>query len=196
VRSENKNTMENQDFLETGYFYHIYNRGNNRENIFVENNNYSYFLNLVAKYLLPISEIYSYCLLKNHFHILIRIKDDIDIPQEKLHLPFSNLFNAYAKAVNKKYNRDGSLFKERYKRKRITDEQYLINTIIYIHLNPIKHGFSDKFENYPFSSFNSIISDKPTKLKRVEVLEFFGGKQNFIDTHFLKKDYDFNFEME
>lgn len=188
--------MENQDFLEKGYFYHIYNRGNNRENIFLEDDNYTYFLNLVTKYLLPISEIYAYCLLKNHFHILLRIKDNLEIVEEKMHLPFSNLFNAYAKAVNKKYNRDGSLFKERYKRKRITDEKYLINTITYIHLNPIKHGFSDKFQNYPFSSFNSIISDKPTKLKREETLEIFGGKQNFIDTHFLKRLSNFDIEIE
>jgi len=188
--------MEDQDILEKGYYYHIYNRGNNRENLFLDDNNYYYFLNLMGKYLLPISEIYCYSLLKNHFHILLRIKDDLDLPDEKLHLPLSNLFNAYAKAINKKYNRDGSLFKERYKRKRITDEDYLINTTIYIHLNPVKHRFCDKFEDYMFSSFRSIISDKSTKLSREEVLELFGGKKNFIDAHFLKKDYNFGFEME
>lgn len=188
--------MENQDFLEKGYFYHIYNRGNNREVLFFENDNYLYFLNLVNKYLLPIAEIYSYCLLKNHFHILLKIRDDSDVPEERLHLRFSNLFNAYAKAINKKYGRDGSLFKERYKRKRITDEDYLVNTIIYIHLNPVRHGFCDQYENYMFSSYRSIISDKTTKLRREEVLALFGGKQNFIDTHFMKKDSNFSTEME
>ncbi|MFT4062850.1 MAG: transposase [Edaphocola sp.] len=186
--------MEKQDFLEKGFFYHIYNRGNNRENLFIHEDNYGYFLNLVSKYLLPVAEIYAYCLLKNHFHILLRIKDNAPVADEKLHLPFSNLFNAYAKAINKKYNRDGSLFKERYKRKRITDEQYLINTIIYIHLNPVKHGFSDTFDDYPFSSFGSIISDKETKLQRKEVLELFDGKQNFVQTHRLKKNLDFEIE--
>lgn len=147
--------MENQDILQKGYYYHMYNRGNNRENLFIDENNYYYFLNLVGKYLLPISEIYCYSLLKNHFHILLRIKNDLDLPDEKLHLPFSNLFNAYAKAINKKYNRDGSLFKERYKRKRITDENYL-NTIIYIHLNPVKHGFWKTRTDFSleFSSFS------------------------------------------
>ncbi len=188
--------MENQDFLEKGYFYHIYNRGNNREDLFLENDNYFYFLNLVNKYLLPVAEIYSYCLLKNHFHILLKVRDDSDVPEEKLHLPFSNLFNAYAKSINKKYNRDGSLFKERYKRKRITDEQYLLNTIVYIHLNPIKHGFSEIFDDYPYSSFSSVISDKQTKLKREEVLELFNGKQNFIETHFLKKNQDLSIDLD
>ncbi|WCM42341.1 transposase [Flavobacterium sp. CBA20B-1] len=175
--------MEKQDFLEKGYFYHIYNRGNNKENLFIEEDNYVYFLNLVSKHLLPVCDIYSYCLLKNHFHFLIRIKDDLVVPDEKLHLPFSNLFNAYTKTINKKYNREESLFKERYKRKRITDEKYLIQNIIYIHLNPVKHGFSEDFQEYSHSSFNALTSDKLTKIKRKEVLELFGGKENFISAH-------------
>src|SRR5690554_968486 len=178
--------MEKQDFLEKGYFYHIYNRGNNKENLFLEEDSYAYFLNLISKYLLPVSDIYAYCLLKNHFHILIKIKEDAAISDDKLHLPFSNLFNAYAKAINKKYSREGSLFKERYKRKRITDEQYLIQSIIYIHLNPVKHEFSENYQKYPHSSFNALISDKPTKLERKEVLDLFGGKENFIDSHHFK----------
>ncbi len=180
--------MEKQDFLEKGYFYHIYNRGNNKENLFLEEDNYTYFLNLISKYLLPISDIYAYCLLKNHFHILLRIKEETDVLENKLHLPFSNLFNAYTKSINKKYNREGSLFKERYKRKRITDEKYLMQNIVYIHLNPIKHGFYENFRGYPHSSFNALISEKPTKLKRKEVLELFGGKENFIDAHYLKNE--------
>ncbi|SEH73728.1 REP element-mobilizing transposase RayT [Paenimyroides aquimaris] len=180
--------MEKQDFLEKGYFYHIYNRGNNKENLFLEEDNYVYFLNLVSKYLLPVSDIYAYCLLKNHFHILLKIKDDLTVPDEKLHLPFSNLFNTYTKAINKKYNREGSLFKERYKRKRITDEKYLMQNIVYIHLNPIKHRFSEDFQGYFHSSFNALISNKSTKLKRKEVLELFGGKENFIDSHYMKID--------
>jgi len=186
VNSNNLTQMEKQDFLEKGYFYHIYNRGNNKENLFLEKDNYVYFLNLISKYLLPVSDIYSYCLLKNHFHILLKIKEEIGISDIKLHLPFSNLFNAYAKAINKKYNREGSLFKERYKRKRITDEKYLMQTIIYIHLNPVKHGFLEDFQQYSHSSFNALVSNKSTKLKRKEVWELFGGKENFIDAHYLK----------
>ena len=105
-----------------------------------------------------------------------------------MHLPFSNLFNAYTKAINKKYNREGSLFKERYKRKRITDEKYLMKNIIYIHLNSMKHRFSEDFRAYPHSSFNALISDKSTKLKRKDVLELFGSKENFITSHHMKID--------
>jgi putative transposase len=60
--------------LESGYYYHIYNQGNNRENIFFKEKNYDYFLHLFKKYIVPITETYAYCLLPNHFHFLLRIK--------------------------------------------------------------------------------------------------------------------------
>ncbi len=60
--------------LQFGISYHIYNRGNNGENIFVEERNYSYFLRLYAKYIAPIADTFAYCLLRNHFHILLRVK--------------------------------------------------------------------------------------------------------------------------
>ncbi|MBN1976347.1 MAG: hypothetical protein JW918_03000, partial [Anaerolineae bacterium] len=61
--------------LEHGQYYHIYNRGNNGENIFIEERNYSYFLGLYAKYIEPIADTFAYVLLRNHFHLLVRIKD-------------------------------------------------------------------------------------------------------------------------
>ena len=60
--------------LEYGKYYHIYNRGNNRENIFFEDRNYHYFLKLYAKHVEPVADTYAYCLLYNHFHFLVRIK--------------------------------------------------------------------------------------------------------------------------
>lgn len=99
------------------------------------------------------------------------------------HQPFSNLFNAYTKAINKKYNREGSLFKVRFKRERIETENYLMNVIIYTHLNPVKHKFQETYTEYKFSSYNSILSEKPTLLKRNEVLALFENKENFIFQH-------------
>jgi REP element-mobilizing transposase RayT len=66
--------MSNPIPLQHGKYYHIYNRGNNRENIFFEERNYRYFLQLYAKYIQPIADTYAYCLLYNHFHVLVRIK--------------------------------------------------------------------------------------------------------------------------
>ncbi len=181
--------MKQEPFL-PDRFYHIYNRGNNRENIFIEEKNYHYFLNLLKKYISPIAHVLSYCLLKNHFHLLVQIKSEEEIPEKylkngiKIHLAFSNMFNAYTKAINKAYNRTGSLFQEHLHRIRITDDRYLKQVIVYIHLNPLKHKFSDNFSNYEYSSYNSIISSKQTNLYRNYVLDLFEDKDNFVYCHY------------
>jgi REP element-mobilizing transposase RayT len=181
------------EIFESGHFYHIYNRGNNKENIFVIEDNYRYFFNLIKKYILSIAEIYSYCLLKNHFHFLLRIKDFEHLPEKyrkditKLHQPFSNLFAAYAKGFNKQTGRTGSLFQENMHKIRVTDLSYLQHLIAYIHLNPTKHGFTDDFRDYKFSSYQSILSDNPTKLKRIDVIYLFDDKENFVYWHDSKK---------
>lgn len=164
------------EVLTSNCFYHIFNRGNNGENIFIENINYSYFLKLIKRHITPVADIYSYCLLKNHFHLLIRTND---IEDKLLSQAFSNFFNAYSKAINKKYNRSGSLFQDRFKRIKIKDENYLKELIIYINLNPVYHSFSSDIFSYKHSSLTSLLSNKKTLLKREEVLSFFEDKENF-----------------
>ena len=104
--------------LEPGKYYHIYNRGNNGENIFIEERNYTYFMNLYARYIDPVAETFAYCLLRNHFHVGVRIKEDLGGLGDLRGLknpgqPFSNFFNAYSKAINRAYGRTGSLFENR-----------------------------------------------------------------------------------
>ncbi|MCF6351202.1 MAG: transposase [Flavobacteriaceae bacterium] len=174
--------MKQQPF-ESEYFFHIYNRGNNKENIFFEKENYNYFLFLLKKYLLQIADVYSYCLLPNHFHILIKIKDDKELPikmsqgKQKLHQPISNMLNAYAKAINKKYNRTGSLFQEHLKRIKIEREEYLRNLIIYINTNSSHHQIED-YKTYNFSSYKSLTSNKKTLIERNEVISLFNDLEN------------------
>jgi putative transposase len=182
--------MEN---LEFGCYYHIYNRGNNREKLFYEPWNYTHFLNLYVKYIHPIADTYAYCLMGNHFHFLVRIKDPeaIDAVNPKnrpLWRYFADFFNAYAKMVNLKYGRTGSLFQERYRRKKVYSEKYLIHLILYIHMNPVKHGISDRCDNYVYSSYQSILSNKNTKLKNKDIISLFDDKENFIFLH--KKEPD------
>lgn len=81
------------------------------------------------------------------------------------------MFNAYTKAINKKYTRGGSLFQEHLKRKRIKDEVHLIQVLAYIHLNPVKHGFTENFKSYPFSSFKAYVSDKSSKIDRETIFD-------------------------
>src|SRR3982751_6807851 len=103
--------------LEAGKIYHIYNRGNNRENIFREERNYPYFLSLWKNHVHPIVETFAYSLLPNHFHMVVRIRYEklnnghtIHTVEKKVSRHFSNFFNAYAKSINKAYERRGSLF--------------------------------------------------------------------------------------
>lgn len=175
--------------FEASIIYHLYNRGNNRENIFIRQENYAYFLSLVKKYLLPIADIYSYCLLPNHFHLVLRIKEEKNLPivfrtkERKLHQPFSNLFNAYTKAINKQNNRNGSLFQEHLKRKVIENSRYFKQVILYVHLNPVKHQMVSSFETYIYSSYNSLISNNPTLLQREWVIQQFEDVHNFTLAH-------------
>jgi len=175
-----------KDVFEAGQYYHVYNRGNNGEDIFIEERNYNYFLEKFKKYILPIADVYAYCLLKNHFHIVLRIKDKINLPEkfkERIHLPFSNLFNSYSKSINKAYDRTGSLFQEHLQRNRIENEKYLRQLILYVHLNPVKHQFSKDFQSYRHSSYRSYLSDKQSSIDREFILELFNDLENFIFCH-------------
>jgi REP element-mobilizing transposase RayT len=113
--------------LEHGHVYHIYSRGNNRENLFVEERNYRYFLALYARHVEPVADTFAYCLLPNHFHFLVRVQDLSGPPltgQKKPSQHFSNLFNAYTKAFNKVYGRSGALFQRPFGRVPVTSDAY------------------------------------------------------------------------
>lgn len=182
--------------LDFGNYYHIYNRGNNGIDIFFENGNYDYFLKLYHQYIHPIAETFAWCLMKNHFHFLVYIRNEKEVLIDSLEYStvvrprvlepskqFGHLFNAYTQAINKQHNRTGSLFEKPFERKRVTSEKYLQHLIYYIHNNPVHHGFTKTIMEYPWSSYGSVLSEKPTNLKRYEVIEIFSSKENFIDYH-------------
>ncbi|MCJ7934603.1 MAG: transposase [Chryseobacterium sp.] len=111
--------VNNTERFECGYVYHIYSHAVGKDLIFREDENYQYFLNKLLKYIIPVADIYAYCLLPNHFHLLLRFKDVNENEHKYLMKPFSNLLNAYAKAYNKRYNRKGALFLDFLKRKKL-----------------------------------------------------------------------------
>ena len=84
------------------------------------------------------------------------------------------------------YNRRGSLFNRPFKAKEIDNDQYLTAVIAYIHRNPVHHGFRDRIEDWPFSSYEALLSTKPTKIKRQEVLDWFGDIPAFHQSHKLE----------
>ncbi|MEC3874492.1 hypothetical protein [Chryseobacterium salviniae] len=194
--------MMNKTLLESGKYYHIYNRGNNGQNIFFDPGNYTFFLNRFHQYMSPFCDTIAWVLLKNHFHILIYVKPVEEINCEKLeytatenpkkidiHLQFGHFFNSYAKAINKRYKRTGSLFEKNFERKEVATVAYFKKLIHYIHFNPVKHGFSEYIWDYPWSSYQSIISHKPTKLNRKFVSELFKNQEYFKLYHLEEQDY-------
>ena len=96
---------------------------------------------------------------------------------------FRLLFMSYAKAINKQENLKGSLFQKIFRRKRIDDSDYLHRLVGYIHKNPLHHNIFNSIEKYRFSSYSDLISNKPTFLKRDEVMDWFGDKNDFIESH-------------
>ncbi|MCX6230710.1 MAG: hypothetical protein NTZ33_04130 [Bacteroidetes bacterium] len=201
--------MQEVEKIEDGQYYHIYNRGINSCDLFKVTDNYEYFLKLYDKYIASFADTFAWVLMPNHFHLLIRIKEEREIhinidsgspsrvlnTQKNLpgfqnlegfkpiHQHFSNLFNAYTKAFNKRYNRHGSLFEKNFKRKLINNENYLKQVLLYIHNNPVHHGFCTHPMEYAWSSYLSCISIKPTKLERETIIAWFDDIANFKAVH-------------
>ncbi len=202
--------------IEYGKYYHIYNRGTNGQRIFFDKEDYEYFLNLMTIYLDSVVEIYAYALLGNHFHLLVRIKeeseigylnpkyaksDDLDLkwktiavyPQDskmqvKLKKPspermFQHFFSSYAKWVNHKKKRTGSLLEHTFGRIHVDNQKYLRNLLLYIHNNPVKHGFCEHVLDYPWTSYLSLVQIKPSKLSHTSVLGWFDSQADFKIAH-------------
>jgi putative transposase len=196
---------DHQPLLQPGCYYHIYNHAVGKENLFERNEDYAYFLNKMKAHLLPVTEVLSYCLMPNHFHMIVRIKteDRMDAgvknkshrtgPDQPLEAEervlmteiskrYSNFFNTYAKHYNFMKSRTGTLFKRTFRRKQIEDMKYLRRLVCYVHQNPLTAGFSS-IDGWKYSSYGSLISDKETALIRDHVLDLFGGKDSFIECH-------------
>ncbi len=151
--------------LQAGNFYHIYNRGNNRQNIFFERENYLHFLRLMRDYLVTNGvDILAYCLMPNHYHFLVYLQDD------KLSAAMHRLSVAYTKAINKRFNRSGALFEGRFQSIHVNDRNYLIHLSRYIHLNPVKAGFVNRPEEWEFSSYPEYAGLRSGTLPKMEYL--------------------------
>ena len=204
--------------FEHGNIYHIYNKTNNKELLFRSDENYLYFLNRFSKYISPFADTYAWNLLPNHFHFMIRIKkiDNvidyiIDVPLSKqtksekqfltdndintlMEMEFKRFFTSYAMSFNRMYNRSGNLFYRTFKRVEVNGDGQFIKTLIYIHANAQKHKLIDQFEKHKWTSYHTIISEKPTKLLRDEIINWFGNKENFIKAQHDLTEYYYGFQ--
>lgn len=179
--------------FEEGRFYHIYNRTVDKKPMFKSEENYKFFIKRYAEYLSPVVDTYAYCLLNNHFHLLIQVKDKACLTlltkshgkniHDIVSLQFRKLFQSYAMAFNKQYQRIGTLFQTPFKRTLIDDDNYFTQVVYYIHANPQKHGLCDDFKDWKWSSYKRILQPIASKLKKQEVLNWFGGIERFKQYH-------------
>ncbi|MEA2113175.1 MAG: transposase [Patescibacteria group bacterium] len=149
-----------------GGYYHVYNRGNRKQDIFTENADYIGYLERLRKYKDEHKiSIVCYCLMPNHFHILLR--QDSEIPICKFIQP---LHTSYSMYFNNKYGKVGRLFQGPFKQKEINKDDYLLQASSYIHLNPVVDGLAAKAEDYQWSSYPDYIGARDGTLCDKEVI--------------------------
>ncbi|MFH1006815.1 MAG: transposase [Candidatus Latescibacterota bacterium] len=154
-------------------YYHFYNRGNNRQKVFFERDNYLFFLRGLKKYVCELVDILVYSLLPTHYHILGRVKPETQIQAPQIQtsvtqtsevLKTSEVSRAvsramqkfgisYTKAINKRFERVGALFQGQFQGKPVQDYSHLLNLCVYIHANPVKDGWVALPEDWEFSNY-------------------------------------------
>ena len=152
-------------------FFHLMTQGINKEYIFENNKDKEMYEKLILRYKEEFDvDILAYCIMDNHVHILIRIKSTENMSR------FMHIVNTqYATYYNKKYNRTGYVFKNRYKSQMIHSIEHLYKCIEYIHNNPIKAGICENKNQYRFSSFTKLYQSMQTK-----VIEFLEEKLGYV----------------
>ena len=201
--------------------YHVVNRGVAQKPIFLNKRNYQRFLGILNFYRFnpslrfsyfyrlsgkekqdfignlkknkePVIEILTFCLMPNHFHILLRQFQD-----KGIQIFMRNLQNSYARYFNNKHNRIGPLFQSPFKAIRIEDEEQLLHVSRYIHLNPSSSYLIeiDKLENYPWSSLSEYLGQRTPELTSPKlVLSFFESNEKYKEFVFNQADYQREFE--
>jgi len=194
--------------LSTGEIYHLFNRGNNRQDIFYQTKDYKRFINTFCYYRFSdpkpsfsdlskkklnnfyptlknkYVEILCYTLMPNHFHFLIK-----QLRENGISIFMSQVCNSYTKYINTRYKRSGSLLQGTFKSVRITTDEQLIHTSRYIHLNPIVSSLAIKDDYYPWSSYPEYIHSGPQICSTSEVLNFFPSTQKYQEFTMAQVNY-------
>ena len=175
-------------------FYQIYNRGNNREKIFYEAENYRFFLRRLHFYYNPRNiHFIAFCLMPNHYHLVARLGKDID---------FSNVMRSfsvsYIKSFNKVYRQVGHLFQGNFEARLVESDEYLAHLIRYIHFNPVSANLVSRAEDWKHSDYaewlsDSDVMDEARKRVRSRLFGDAEGYKRFCDG-FPGKNSDFSLD--
>ena len=161
-----------------GAVYHVFARGVEKRDIFLDRSDFVYFLYL-CNALSKSHEIilHSYCLMHNHFHLLI------ETPQANLSSAMKYLKENYSMKFNKKYERAGTLFQSRFREKEVLDDEYFLQVSKYIHMNPIEANLVQQIEQWEWSSFPAFVNKSAPLfcLNRDKILSFFSNKSPLKD---------------
>lgn len=167
-------------------YYHLYNRGVNRRKIFLDDADYQYFLQLLArhladkptqdrvgreyKWLSPQISLQAYCLMPNHFHLLVYQTSERGTAELMM-----SVCTAYTMYFNKRYKRRGPLFENSYRASLITDDAYLQHISRYIHLNPAN------YKQWQYSSYANYIGERYVSwLQPAGIVELSGSVQEYV----------------
>jgi len=192
-------------------YYHIFNRTNNKETLFLDDSNRFYFLDLVKAKLHGFASILAFSLLDNHFHYCIYIKSKEEISKKIKRIKNSDLtpsmhnflndennekffhdlitkrlsgaFNSYAQSFNKENKRKGNLFYKPYKRPLLSGREHIKAIIYYIHHNARKHGIVDNFLDHEWHSYHLINSHDNPYIDLHSLSKIFNGISNLIEHH-------------
>lgn len=156
--------MNNRDYKNSipGGYFHIYNRGNAKQNVFLDDADYQFFLLRLVQNIYPDRNslprrarplpagsfsLISYCLMPNHFHLLVRQNGEIATS-----VLMMRICTSYSKYFNLKYKRVGHIFQDQFKQGHVGDNEYLRNLSAYIHKNPCEAGLVGSARGYRWSS--------------------------------------------
>ena len=210
ISTRKPHTLTAPNFV-SGNVYHVFNHANGFDKLFYEADNYDYFLRKAALHLEPTFEFLAYCLLENHFHFVLRVREEsqIDVaiqnwhrstdqqpfkfpksvkPEDRHHYfaqrQITNFLGGYTQAINRRLNRRGSMFQQNTKRKWISSVGYLLSVLRYVNLNAVHHGLVVSGEDYPYSSFAEYFGDASHfSIPHQEVMNLFGGEEAFFQAH-------------
>ena len=176
-----------------GHYYHIYNRAVEDNLLFNDEENYRFFISKIQKYLPDSTNVLAYCLMPNHYHLIVQIKN-CGFPSSMRRLALS-----YVVAYNSFYDRKGHLFSGRYQRKHVEDLRYLLHLSRYIHLNPVKAKLVKKAKEWIFSSYREYIGLKRSVFVNPSIILEVINDSQILTLSTLQSDYkefveDWDFE--
>jgi putative transposase len=192
-------------------YYHLTFRSIDHLLLFHQPGNYEFFLQKFASLLHPVLDCLAFCLLQNHAHFIVHIKElktildslnciaeekrtiamkkfisdpeNEDLVDELIERQANSFMISYVNSINNSLSRKGSLFQSPFRRVQITEEAHLQQAIVYVHANAQKHGIVKDFKEYRYTSYHDVMSDNSSMIAIPKVLQFFRGKEHFVKEH-------------